>query len=64
MMDGYVFAYLLMYLRTYGLHGDPKNPEKFWPPETVAKPYRFDALVIIFTIFVIRWFFGSPGGGP
>ena len=32
------------------------------PPKTVATPYQFDALVIIFNIFAIRRFSGIPGG--
>ena len=52
---------LCLGLCTYVSTGDPKNQEKL-SPKTVAKPYQFDALVIIFFIFAIRRFSGIPGG--
>ena len=40
----------------------PQKSRKSMPPKTVAKPYQFEALVIIFNIFAIRRFSGIPGG--
>ena len=41
----------------------PQKSRKSMPPKTVAKPYQFEALVIIFYIFAIRRFSGILGGG-
>ena len=57
-----VCAYALMYVRTYGAPPYPQKNRKSMPPKTVAKPYQFEALVIIFDIFAIRRFSGIPGG--
>ena len=40
----------------------PQKSRKSMPPKTVARPYQFEALVIIYDIFAIRRFSGIPAG--